>query len=223
MSTTQIFDKFPAYIQIIFLTSVISVIGFIFMYINPGNISFFALQPSAILSGNNMWTLVLHFFTHGGIFHLLMNMFVLFSLGSLAERIIGKKRFVWLYMLSGIFAGLLSVLLAGFFGYGFWEKVFGNPDIYMVGASGAIFAIAGLLMVLIPKLKFSIIFLPFFSLPAYIMVPVVLFATWFLTLISGLPVGNVAHFGGFIFGMIYGFILRIKYPQKTAMLQRYFR
>lgn len=220
---TSFLAGLPVHIVLIIITSIISLISFILLYINQNYIDYIALRPISIMQGQYLWTIVLHMFVHGGFGHLFMNMFVLFSLGSLTERIIGKKRFLWLYILSGLFAGILSVLLAYYFGYGFFEKLFGNPGIYMVGASGAIFSIAGLLMVLLPKLRFSIIFLPFFSLPAYVMVPAVLFLTWFLSVVAGLPVGNVAHFGGFVIGLIYGFFLRTKYPHRISMLQRYFR
>ncbi len=222
MSLVKLF-RIPVHISLIVLTSVISIVVSILYAFRPEIIPLLALQPEAILQGHGLWTIITHFFVHGSIFHLLINMFVLFSLGGLTERIIGKRRFVWLYLVSGLAAGILSVVLAGFFGFGIWAKVFGTPDMYMVGASGAIFAIAGLLMVLLPRLKFSIIFLPFFSLPAYIMVPLVLLLTWFISIISGLPVGNVAHFGGFLVGLLYGWFLRVKYPQKTMLLQRYFR
>lgn len=38
-----------------------------------------------------------------------------------------------------------------------------------------------------------------------------------------LPIGNSAHFGGLIVGLIYGLYLRLKYPQKMLMLKRFFR
>lgn len=214
----------PVYLSLIIFTSIISVIVTIIIAIKPELLPWFALQPESILRGRYLWTIILHFFVHGSFLHLLVNMFVLFSLGSLTEKIIGRKRFTWLYLISGLFAGILSVILAAMAsGNGTLEKIFGTPDVYMVGASGAIFAVAGLLMVLLPRLKFSIIFLPFFSLPAYIMVPCVLILTWLVSATSGLPIGNVAHFGGFLVGLLYGFALRVKYPQKTQMLQRYFR
>jgi membrane associated rhomboid family serine protease len=209
--------------KIILVTVVISVVAYILMMAFPSSVEYLALKPLNILSGKALWTLVLHIFVHGGFFHLFINMFVLFSLGSLCEKIIGKKRFIWFYLISGIFAGLLSVVLAGFYGYGFLEKVFGSPDVYMVGASGAIFAIAGLFVVLLPRLKFVIIFLPFFSLPAYVMVPLVLFLTWIATIAAGLPIGNVAHFGGFLAGLAYGYYLKRKYWRKIKMIRRAFR
>jgi membrane associated rhomboid family serine protease len=218
-----IFSRFSAVAWIIILNVIMYFVFFIFELANAGAIDYFALKADNILHGRYLWSILLHMFTHANLLHLFVNMFVLFSLGSLCERIIGRKRFVWFYLISGIFAGLLSVVLAGYFGYGFWERVFGAPNSYMVGASGAIFAIAGLFVMLLPKLRFSIIFLPFFSLPAYIMVPLVLFLTWLATVFANLPVGNVAHFGGFLAGIAYGWYLRVRYRKKVMMLGRFFR
>ena len=195
----------------------------ILLALNPDSIKYFALSADNFLGGKYVWTLITHMFAHGGVFHLFVNMFALYSFGTLCEKIIGKRRFVWFYLLSGIFAGLLSVILAGFFGFGFWESVFGSSDVYMLGASGAIFAIAGLFVVLLPRMRFGIIFIPFFSLPGFIMIPLVLVLMWVASIGAGLPIGNVAHFGGFLAGLGYGVYLRTKYKRKVMMLQRYFR
>lgn len=182
-----------------------------------------ALQPENLLFKGYIWTLLTSMFMHGSLAHLFINMFVLFSLGGLCEKIIGRKRFLWFYLASGIFAGVLFAVFALFFGSpGLGEAIFGSPVTYAVGASGAIFAIAGLFVVLTPRLKFYIIFLPFFSLPAYIMVPLVLFVTWLASSATGLPIGNTAHFGGFLVGIIYGFYLRNKYKRKTRMISELF-
>jgi len=187
-------------------------------------INYFALQPSSILQGKYLPSLILHMFTHTMPLHLFVNMFVLFSLGGLCEKIIGRKRFIWFYLISGLFAGILSVLLAGFFGTtDLGARIFGSPEIFMVGASGAIFAIAGLYVILLPKLKFMIIFLPFFSFPAYIMIPAALFVMWGASILWNWPIGNVAHFGGFLVGLVYSLYLRTKYRKKVQRLQRYFR
>lgn len=213
-----------AVVWLIIITAVASVAGFVLLAIDESYVRYFALMPDNILQGKYLWTLITHMFVHGGIAHLLINMFVLFSLGNLCEKIIGKKRFVWFYLISGIFAGVLSVILAGFFGTSeLGARIFGSPDVFMVGASGAIFAIAGLYVLLLPRLKFMIIFLPFFSLPAFIMVPLVLVVMWGLSIIGNWPIGNVAHFGGFLAGVIYGLYLRSKYQNKVARLQKMFR
>jgi len=214
-------------VWLIIINAVISTIAFVLFAISEKYLNYLALKPSSILQGKFLWTLGTHMFVHGGPFHLLINMFVLFSLGGLIEKIIGRKRFLWFYLASGLFAGILSVLLAGFLGSAdpnfIGTRIFGSSEIFMVGASGAIFAIAGLYMMLLPKLRFMIIFLPFFSLPGYVMIPLVLFGVWIVTAIFGLPVGNVAHFGGFISGISFGWYLRTKYKRKIEMLQRMFR
>ena len=224
----DLINGFSIVTWIIILTSFMSLAVFILSGIYCDTEScvvfdIFALKPSNILSGQYLWTVISHMFVHGGIGHLFINMFVLFSLGRLCERIIGRKRFFWFYLISGIFAGILSVLLAGFFGYGIGERIFGNSEVFMVGASGAIFAIAGLYVILLPRLKFAIIFFPFFGFPGYILIPVALFGIWILSIIFNWPVGNVAHFGGFLVGIIYGIYLRNKYKRKVRILQRMIR
>lgn len=220
----SIFASFPITWWLIIITSIVSVAGFISVAIWPVSVDYLFLKPTNIIHGKYLWTLITHMFLHAGFLHLFVNMFALFSLGGLCENIIGRKRMFWLYLGAGIFAGALSSVLAGFFGNSAWGmRIFGASDIFMVGASGALFAVAGLFVILLPNVRFSIIFLPFFSLPAYVMVPLVLFAVWAITIAGGLPIGNTAHFGGLIAGICYGGYLRMKYKKKVAMLDRYFR
>ena len=97
---------------------------------------------------------------HGNFTHLFVNMISLFFIGNFVEKLVGRKRFFWLYMLSGLFAGLLFVFLAYFFGVSeLGARIFGSPEIFAVGASGAIFALAGLLAVLTPKLRVYVFFI----------------------------------------------------------------
>ena len=182
---------------------------------NLGILNYFTLTPQKILQGEYLPSLFLHMFTHTIFFHLAVNMFVLFSLGNLCEKIIGRKRYIWFYISAGLFAGILSVVLSGFLGNSkIGQTIFGDPSVPAVGASGAIFGIAALLMMLIPRLKFSIIFLPFFSFPAYAIIPAAVLIMWVISIIFNLPIGNVAHFGGFLFGVFYGLYLRTKYKEK---------
>ena len=114
---------------------------------------YLALTPSLIIHGQYLWTLITSIFIHASFSHLFFNMVSLFFLGMLVERIIGKKRFFWFFIIAGIFAGLFFALMSGLFGYGIGEKIFGSPLIPGVGASGAIFGLVGILTVLIPKKK----------------------------------------------------------------------
>lgn len=218
---TVFLDRLGVTGWLILINVIVFIFGFIFTLINPDNWRYLALQPDLILQGKYLWTFLTSMFMHAGPFHLFINMFVLFSLGTFCEKIIGSKRFLWFYIISGLLAGVVFVLLSGFFGSTeLGSTIFGSPDLPGVGASGAIFAIAGLFMILTPNLRFSIIFFPFFTLPAYIMIPLVLFATWLVSAGTGLPIGNTAHFGGFLAGVFYGLYLRKKYKRKVRTLNR---
>ncbi|MBS3092723.1 rhomboid family intramembrane serine protease [Candidatus Pacearchaeota archaeon] len=216
-----LFNNLSITAWLILINVLFFVVFYILYLINPLYMDYVALKPSLIIQGKYLWTFLTSMFMHAGPLHLFVNMFVLFSLGSFCEKIIGKKRYLWFYLISGLVASAFFVIFAVFFGNTLLgSKIFGSVDISAVGASGAIFAIAGLFVILTPKLKFSIIFLPFFSLPAYIMIPLVLFATWLVSAGTGFPIGNTAHFGGFLSGIVYGVYLRNKYKKKVVMLNR---
>jgi membrane associated rhomboid family serine protease len=261
--------KSSATFQLVVLTCIISVLGFFI----PSFFHFLQLTPSSVVLDLSLWVLLTHIFLHGSFVHLFANMFSLWFIGSTTEKILGRKRFISIYILSGVIAGVLSATLAWFFGFGVLERIFGSPNIAMVGASGAIFGLAGVLAALIPRAKVYLLTGPLFaiilgglieyfvknsivsgiiniiltayiffsifsmfsfnprsrnwSLPLSIPLWVLPFVSIFPLMIIGmfvqLNIGNVAHLGGFLVGLIYGWILRNKYPQKTAMLQRYFR
>jgi len=193
--------------------------------------NYIGLTPNNILQGRTLWTFLTSMFMHGGFAHLFINMFVLFSVGGTMEKIIGRKRFFWFYIISGIFASLTFVILAGLFGRSeLGAAIFGSPAIAGVGASGAIFAIAALFVIILPKSKFVIIFLPFFPVPAYILIPGVLILMWVGSVIwfllnpgATIMIGNSAHFGGFLIGILYGVYLRKKYRRKIDRLNKMIR
>lgn len=117
-----------------------------------------AIKPSNILEGKYLWTFLTSMFMHANFFHLLVNMFSLFFIGSIVEKIIGRRRYFWFYILCGIFAGLFYSLFAYFLGGSMLgTRIFGSPDTFALGASGAIFGLAGLLAILIPKKKVYLI------------------------------------------------------------------
>ncbi|MCK4650289.1 rhomboid family intramembrane serine protease [Candidatus Pacearchaeota archaeon] len=175
-------------------------------------VSWVALMPAVILSGKNVWTFVTSMFMHAGIGHLFVNMISLMFIGNFVEKLIGKKRFIWLYFTGGLFAGLFFVLIALASGV--------DLNVYAVGASGAIFALGGLLAVLTPRLPVLVFFI--IPMPMWAAMGFLMFGLWALSLGLGLPIGNVAHFGGLVVGIGYGFYLRKRYPRKTKMISRYF-
>jgi membrane associated rhomboid family serine protease len=206
------------------LTNVVAfVIGLAIIYTNPENIKYIAIQPDAILHGKYFWTFLTSMFMHSpiSISHLLFNMITLLFIGSFVERLIGKKRFLWLYFIGGLLASLTFVLLSGFFGTTpLGAKIFSDPMTMAVGASGAIFALGGLLAVLTPKMKVLVMFI--IPMPMWMAMIGLVFVLWAVSLGLPLGVGNTAHFGGLMVGVIYGAFLRTKYPHKTRMISRYF-
>lgn len=221
-SKPNLFKRISITTWIITINVIMFFVILISTYIRPENINYFAMNPSLILQGKYLITIITHMFSHYSPGHLFVNMFALASFGKLCEKIIGRKRFAIFYIFAGLIAALLSIILPVYFGYGFGENIFGSPNTYMLGASGAIFGIAGLFVILLPKLRFSIIFLPFWSFPAYKIIPAILVIMWVLSISIGLPIGNVAHLGGFLAGIFYGLYLKSKYKNKVDMLQRYF-
>ena len=196
-------------------------ISLILVYANPDFIKYVALQPNSAIQGEYLWTLVTSMFTHLAPWHLFVNMLSLLFVGSFVERIIGKKRYIWFYIISGLFASLFFILFSILFGNNpIGQRFFGSPEIFALGASGAIFGIAGLLTILIPKMRVLV----FFIIPMKIWMAMVFFLGffWLLSAYQGLPIGNSAHFGGFVTGLAYGLYLKYKFPHKTKLIREHF-
>ncbi|MDV7144535.1 rhomboid family intramembrane serine protease [Tropicimonas sp. TH_r6] len=140
-------------------------------------------------------------FLHAGIWHLLGNMLFLWIFGDNLEDEMGHARFALFYLLSGILAGLVHVLLSQ------------GSSVPTVGASGAIAGVMGGYMLLFPRARVDIlliviIFFKIFSIPAWAML-----ALWFgIQLVGGVMsdpdaagVAYWAHAGGFVIGAILAF------------------
>jgi rhomboid protease GluP len=149
------------------------------------------------------WRLLSCVFIHGGLLHIAFNMWCLWDLGRLAESIYGHWTFAAVYLISGISASLASVI---------W-----NPVILSVGASGAIFGIAGALI--------ASFYLGEFSLPRAAMTgtlrSVVMFVGY--NLFFGAVIArtdNAAHVGGLVMGLILGALIAKVAPQHDAVGRR---
>jgi len=180
--------------------------------LGEGVFNLIAVTPSAILAGKNLWTIITNMFVHANFLHLFVNMLSLFFLGSFLERLIGKKRYILIYFISGIVASLFFVFLAGS----------SMQNIPAVGASGAIFGLAGVLALITPKLPVYIMFIPI-PIPLWIGVVGILVIMWAISLLAGLPIGNTAHLGGLLAGAAYGLFLRTKHKRKIQVLDKMFR
>ncbi len=156
----------------------------------------FVLRSDAL---GNVWTLVTSVFSHdpGILFHIIGNSIVIFFFGPLVERAVGSKRFVGFFLVAGAAAGLGHVLFA---------LGTGAPTTGVLGASGAGFAILGVLTVWRPNLEILL----FFIIPMKLK-----FLTWGVAIVSLAlvvasgtgGVGGIAHLAhliGFAIGLAYG-------------------
>ena len=144
-----------------------------------------------------LWTFLTSMFMHANWLHLFVNMLSLFFIGSLVEKIIGRRRYFWFYILSGFFAGLFYILI----------EILFNSSFPAVGASGALFGLIGLLMLLTPNLPVSIMFIPIPIKMKYA-APGMLILLWIISITGNVSIGNTAHLGGLIAGILYGIFLR---------------
>jgi len=150
-------------------------------------------------------------FLHGGWFHILSNMWVLFIFGDNVEDRMGRGRYLIFYLLSGVAAGLMQAFLLP------------NSSQPMVGASGAIAGVLGAYLILFPRARI-VSLVPIFFIFTLIQVPAIVFLLfWFASQLfsgflslggaSGSGVAWWAHIGGFVFGML-GVFVFAKRPRR---------
>ncbi len=139
------------------------------------------------------WTLITAMFIHANFTHILFNMIALFFFGRALQWFVGDNRFLFVYFLGGIIGNLLFVGLNL------------NALVMVIGASGAIFAVAGALVVIRPRMR--ILFWGIVPMPMW------LFTVIFLgiLMIPGIAPANIAwqaHLGGMLTGLAVGWYYR---------------
>jgi len=155
------------------------------------------------LSGD-WWRLLTYMFLHGGLMHIAFNMWCLWDLGALCESLYGRWTFGAIYLITGVAAGVASVG---------W-----NPGVLSVGASGAIFGLAGALI--------ASFYLGEFSVPRVAIsgtLRSLLFFVGFNVLFGTLSPGidNGAHGGGLISGLILGALIARAAPERDNPIRRF--
>lgn len=158
---------------------------------------FGALQPVLVEHGQ-YWRLFGAMFVHVSVLHILFNSIALYSVGTLVERIYGHLRYALIYFVSGIFASVASYVSM---------LALGQPHEIAAGASGAIFGIAGVLIVL-GVLRQSIV-------PRAIALQLSIFMLLLIVLNlvfdAFTPQIDIrAHVGGLVVGLVMGYLLAPK-------------
>jgi membrane associated rhomboid family serine protease len=183
-------------------------------------IQIFGLIPSAFTRGLRIWQPFTYIFLHGGLFHLLINMLMLWMFGRELELLWGKKRFLDYFFICGVGAGLIEVLIKTI------PVFFGKPlsDVPTIGASGAIFGILIANAVLFPDRRIWLIPLPV-TIPMRPYVAVMAAIEFFSTLgTGGDNVSHLCHLGGMLVGYIYlrrgSFLYNVRNSVTDWRLQR---
>ena len=164
-------------------------------------IKWFGLVPAGVFPGLRIWQPFTYLFLHdlGSIWHILMNMFMLWMFGRELELVWGRNRFLRYYFLTGVGAGILNVVVKtvpAFFGHGY-------SYVPTIGASGAIFGILIACAILFPDRR--VYLLPFPVAMSMRTLVLIMAALTFLGTF-GLGADNVSHLchlGGMLVGYVY--------------------
>ncbi|MCF6270906.1 MAG: rhomboid family intramembrane serine protease [Melioribacteraceae bacterium] len=152
---------------------------------------YFALNPFGQDFNFQIWQIFSYQFMHGGFMHIFWNMFMLWMFGNEIENIMGSKKFLFFYLLSGVGAAAFQLLLA---------PLLSSHLAYTIGASGAVYGIMIAFALFFPDRKIYVYFL--FPVKAKYIIA-------FFVLMDFMAVGNtsvvahLAHIGGAITGLIF--------------------
>jgi len=151
------------------------------------------------------WRLLACVFIHGGLLHIAFNMWCLWNLGRLAESVYGHWTFAAVYLIAGLASSLASLI---------WHA---SSPVPSVGASGAIFGIAGALI--------ASFYLGEFSLPraavSGMLRSVAMFVGYNLFFGAVIAqVDNAAHVGGLLMGLLLGALIAKVAPQQDNVVRR---
>ncbi|CAN5555287.1 hypothetical protein BH11PSE7_BH11PSE7_12010 [soil metagenome] len=161
-----------------------------------------ANSASGVQAGE-WWRLVTAMFLHGGIMHLALNMYALLEAGLMLTRLFGNRGFLVIYLGAGLVGNALSLHYAGQAGVS-------------VGASGAVFGVAGALLAAVIRLRGK------FPMGRSKQMLTGLGIFIFYSLAYGMKQGidNAAHTGGLLAGFVGGWLLVAKLDETASTARR---
>jgi len=178
---------------------------FLLQQVLPGSVVFWlGLTPRLLWSNFAIWQLFTYMFLHGGLWHILINMFVLWMFGSELERHWGSREFLKYYIVCGVGAGLFHMLL------------YLNSTTLVIGASGAIYGLLMAFGLLFPNRIITLLLMFVFPVQIKAKYLVMFFAA--ISLFSGVfgdgtNIAHFAHLGGMLVGFLY---LKVDWRGKAA-------
>lgn len=159
--------------------------------------TWFSVYPASLMLSLQLWRPITYQFLHGGLWHILFNMLVLYFLGSTLERHWGSKKFLVFYLGCGIVGGLLYPLLLGL-------KIISPHPIHgvlpLVGASGAILGVLAACAILFPNI---VMIFYFFPLPIRVVAMILTLIAIYGIVTGENAGGEAAHLAGMVAGASY--------------------
>ena len=140
------------------------------------------------------WSLVTYSFFHGGIWHIFLNMLLLYFSGRIFLNLFGSRRFINVYFLGVIFGGLIFLL-----SYNIFPALLGI-NTALIGASAGVIAVLIFICAYIPNQEVRIIF---FNVKLWYIGVFVVLMDLIQIPISGNAGGHLAHLGGALLGYVY--------------------
>lgn len=179
-----------------YVSIILIFINLILCFCCIANPSFFygkgSITLSYILQGE-WYRLITSMFLHGSVDHFFSNMLLLYFLGDMLENKIGRIRFGFLYLLTGIMGNLFFCV---------HEYIAGLQDVSF-GASGAVFGLIGMLFCMVMRHDKRVRV----SMPAMLfMVAYCIYSSF-----AGIQINVAAHLGGLLSGMLLMFVF---YPRR---------
>jgi membrane associated rhomboid family serine protease len=173
-----------------------NVVMFLITSFAHGVVQYLGLVPTLVLHQFWVWQLATYMFLHGGIFHILFNMLALWMFGAELERIWGTRYFLKFYFVTGIGAGILTVVFSTL-PFSFAQQV---QQSIIIGASGAIY---GLLLAYALYFPDRPILMIVFWVPARICVAILGAIALFSSLSEVGGTANVTHLGGLLIAYLF--------------------
>jgi membrane associated rhomboid family serine protease len=156
------------------------------------------LVPVYVVRSLWVWQLGTYMFLHGGVFHLLFNMLALWMFGTELERLWGTRYFLKFYFVTGIGAGILTVLFS-LLPFSASEQLYGAN---VIGASGAVYGLLLAYGLYFPDRPIYMYFV--FPIPAKIFVMIMGALAFYASVFgSNGGVANATHLGGLLVAYLY--------------------
>ena len=201
---------------------IVNVIMFVATLINPEFMKGTFSMAFPLATDFRWWQPLTHMFMHDGFFHIFFNMYPRVMFGMVVERVLGTKKFLWFYFITGFGAVALHTgveflqvqeLLKQYPGVA--PQAIYNSVPGVLGASGAVYGVLVAFAMLYPEARLTLIF-----------PPITLDAKWWVIIFIGIElvtgitgtqmgVAHFAHLGGALFGW-----LLIRYWKKKGQIYR---